>query len=76
MVHKKYNTEYFTFREIYLNIARIIGYLVLLLFVGLTINLSNLKIIFIVIIISIIMTIWLSYSLNNKQIGEKENEVK
>ena len=73
---KKYNTEYFTFREIYLNIARIIGYLVLLLFVGLTINLSNLKIIFIVIIISIIMTIWLSYSLNNKQIGEKENEVK
>ena len=60
----KYNTEYFVFREIFLNTARTIGYVLLLLFVGLTMNMSNLKIIFAIIVFSIIMTIYLSLSLD------------
>lgn len=65
----KYNTEYFVFREIFLNTARTLGYILLLILVGFNMNISNLKFIFIFIIFSIIMTIYLSLSLN-KEKGE------
>lgn len=55
----KFNTEYFVFRELYLNIGRILGYVALLL-VGLTQNLANLNIIFIFITVSIISVIYIS----------------
>ena len=64
----EYNTEYFVFREIFLNASRTIGYILLLLFVGLSMDLANLKIIFIVIIISIIMTVYLSLNLDKQYI--------
>lgn len=66
----KYNTEYFIFRELYLNIGRIIGYAFLLIFVGLSHNLNNLKIIFVFIILSIIGVILLSNSIdeNDKKV--------
>lgn len=62
-----YNTEYFVFREIFLNVSRTIGYVLLLLLVGLSRNLNNLKIIFIIIIISIVITVYLSLSLNKQK---------
>ena len=62
----KYNTEYFIFRELFLNIGRILGYILLLIFVGFSHNLNNLKIIFIFIIISIIGAILLSNSIDEK----------
>lgn len=66
----KYNTEYFIFRELYLNIGRIIGYAFLLIFVGLSHNLNNLKIIFVFIILSIIGVILLSNSIDdNKKVN-------
>ena len=65
----KYNTEYFTFRELFLNIGRILGYTLLLIFVGLSHNLNNLKIIFIFIITSIIGVIFLS---NRVEDNEKQ----
>jgi len=69
----KYNTEYFIFRELFLNIGRILGYIFLLIFVGFSHNLNNLKIIFIFIIISIIGTILLSNSIddNNVSVAKK-----
>ena len=68
----KYNTEYFIFRELFLNIGRTLGYILLLIFVGFSHNLNNLKIIFIFIIISIIGTILLSNSVDD---NNKLNEV-
>lgn len=72
----KYNTEYFVFRELLLNIGRILGYILLLLFVGITYNLLYLNIIFIIIIISIIAVIILS---NKLEISKKKgvlNDIK
>lgn len=56
----KFNTEYFIFRELFLNIGRIIGYIILLLLVGATQNLSYLNLIFIFITISIIAVVYIS----------------
>lgn len=56
----KFNTEYFIFRELFLNIGRILGYSALLFFVGFTQNLANLNIIFGLIICSVLVTICLS----------------
>lgn len=66
----KYNTEYFVFREIFLNTARTIGYVLLLLLVGLRMSLANLEIIFVVIVFSIIMTIYLSLCLDKTKLEE------
>lgn len=63
------NTEYFMFRELFLNAGRILGYLLLLLFVGFSHNLYNLKIIFIIIIISIIGVILLSNNIEKIEKG-------
>lgn len=62
----KYNTEYFIFRELFLNIGRTLGYTLLLIFVGISHDLNSLKVIFIFIIISIIMTILLTNSIDEK----------
>lgn len=56
----KFNTEYFIFRELFLNIGRILGYSALLFFVGFTQNLANLNIILGLIICSVAATICLS----------------
>ena len=59
----KFNTEYFIFRELFLNIGRILGYIALLL-VGFTEKLINLKIIFGLIIVSVVFTTYLSLKVN------------
>ena len=66
----KFNTEYFIFRELFLNIGRILGYIILLLFVGITQNLAYLSVIFIFISISIIYVIYITSNLEieNKDI--------
>lgn len=68
----EFNTEYFTFRELFLNIGRILGYVALLFLVGLTQNLANLNIIFILIVCSVICTIYLSLKVNLK---DEENKI-
>lgn len=60
----KFNTEYFVFRELFLNTGRILGYTALLFLVGFTQELINLKIIFGLIICSVIATIYLSLKVN------------
>lgn len=65
----KINTEYFIFRELFLNIGRILGYTVLLIFVGLTQNLANLNILFILIMFSIIFAVLISLGIRT------ENEI-
>ena len=59
----KFNTEYFIFRELFLNIGRILGYIILLLFVGITQNLRYLSVIFIFISISILYVIYITCNL-------------
>lgn len=59
-----FNTEYFIFRELFLNIGRTLGYTALLFLVGFTQNLANLNIIFVLIVFSIICTIYLSLKIN------------
>lgn len=56
----QFNTEYFIFRELFLNIGRVLGYIILLVFVGITQNLSYLNVLFIFIVISIIITVAIS----------------
>jgi len=52
---QKYNTEYFTIREIFLNSGRVLGYLSLLILAFSGIASESLNILFVVIIISIIV---------------------
>ncbi len=52
---QKYNTEYFTIREIFLNSGRVLGYLSLLILAFSGIASESLNILFIIIIISIIV---------------------
>lgn len=59
----KFNTEYFIFRELFLNIGRILGYTALLVFVGITHNLSYMNILFVFIIISVIIVVNISNKL-------------
>ena len=51
----KYNTEYFTYREIFLNAGRIIGYLILMILALFGMISEALNIMFVVIIISIVI---------------------
>lgn len=51
----KYNTEYFTYREIFLNAGRIIGYLALLILALSGIVLETLNVMFIIIILSVVI---------------------
>ena len=51
----KYNTEYFTYREIFLNAGRIIGYLILMVLALFGMISEALNIMFVVIIISIVI---------------------
>lgn len=67
-----FNTEYFIFRELFLNIGRTLGYTALLFLVGFTQNLANLNIIFVLIVFSIICTIYLSLKINFES---EENKV-
>lgn len=56
----QFNTEYFIFRELFLNIGRILGYTALLVCVGITQELSHLNEVFALIAISIIMVNYIS----------------
>lgn len=67
---EKLNTEYFIFREIILNIGRILGYSILL-FIGLTHNMEYLKILFLCVTIALCIIIIMS-----KQLSKYENEVR
>ena len=51
----KYNTEYFTYRELFLNAGRIIGYLVLMILALSGMVSEALNVMFIIIIISVII---------------------
>lgn len=59
----KFNTEYFIFREVYLNMARVLGFFVLWL-VGITQNMSWLKILLLFITVALICMIKMSRDLN------------
>lgn len=59
----KFNTEYFIFREVYLNMARVLGYFVLWI-VGITQNMSWLKILLLFITVALIYMIKMSKDLN------------
>lgn len=63
----KFNTEYFTFRELSLNIGRILGYIALLVLVGVTQKFTNLSIVFVLIVCSIIAMIYLSWKVDLEQ---------
>ena len=60
---KELNTEYFIFREIYLNIGRVFGY-VILLFVGLSHNLEYLKLLFLCTAIAMLIIARMSKDIN------------
>lgn len=64
---EQFNTEYFIFREIFLNTGRILGYLVLLVCVGITQEISYLNLLFIFIIISILIVSNVSGKLRKKE---------
>ncbi len=61
----KYNTEYFIYREVFLNTGRVLGYMALLILVGITQNLYNLKIMFLIIALSIIAVVSISDKIEN-----------
>lgn len=67
---KELNVEYFIFREIFLNIGRIIGYIILLI-VGFTHNLEYLKIFFLCMTIALIIIIKMSKNINEEKQTEK-----
>jgi len=56
---KQFNTEYFIFRELNLNLGRIFGYVILLL-IGLSHNLDYLKILFLCATIALMIIIKMS----------------
>lgn len=59
---KELNTEYFMFRELFLNIGRVLGYVILLL-VGLLHNTKYLKILFLCTTVVLILIIYISKKL-------------
>ena len=63
LFNKELNTEYFIFREVYLNMARVLGFLVLWM-VGITQNMSWLKILLLFITVALICMIKMSRDLN------------
>lgn len=63
---KELNVEYFIFREIFLNIGRVLGYVILLI-IGFTRNLEYLKIFFLCMTVSLIIIIRMSKHINIKQ---------
>lgn len=63
---KELNVEYFIFREIFLNLGRILGYVILLI-IGLTHNLEYLKIFFLCMTIALIITIKMSKNINKQE---------
>ena len=65
---KEFNTEYFIFREFFLNLGRVVGYIILLI-IGFSHNLEYLKILFLCTTISLIAIIKIS-----KNIGLKERQ--
>lgn len=64
---KELNVEYFIFREIFLNIGRMLGYAILLI-IGFTHNLEYLKIFFLCMTVSLIIIIRMSKNINKKEI--------
>lgn len=63
---KEYNTEYFVFRELFLNIGRILGYSILL-FVGLMRNMEYLKILLFFTTVALILIILLTKNISKKE---------
>ncbi len=66
---KELNVEYFIFREIFLNIGRMLGYAILLI-IGFTHNLEYLKIFFLCMTIALIIIIRISKKINTKEIKQ------
>lgn len=63
---KELNTEYFIFRELFLNLGRVVGYIILLI-IGFTHNLEYLKILFFLSTITLIIIIKMSKDINIKE---------
>ena len=57
--NKEFNTEYFTFREVFINTGRVLGYIILLL-VGFTRNMECLKYLFVCTTIALILIVFLT----------------
>lgn len=57
--NKEFNTEYFTFREVFINAGRVFGYIILLL-VGFTHNMEYLKYLFICTTIALILIVFIT----------------
>lgn len=74
LLKDKYNTEFFILRELYLNIGREIGYIILL-FVGITHNMNILKVLLLFITIALLTMIYSSKKLNTEEIENMEGEV-
>lgn len=68
---KELNTEYFVFRELFINLGRVVGYIILLV-IGLSHNLNYLKILFLCTTIALIIIIRMSKNINVKEKVENE----
>lgn len=60
---KELNTEYFIFREIFLNLGRVVGYIILLI-IGVSKNMEYLKVLFLFTTIALIIIINMSKNIN------------
>ena len=67
---KELNSEYFTFRELFLNLGRVFGYIILLI-IGISHNLDYLKFLFLFITIALITIIIISKTINKEEISGK-----
>lgn len=63
---KKFNTEYFVFREVFINLGRVVGYIVLLI-VGLSHNANYLKVLFLFTTIALMLMIRISRKIKLEQ---------
>lgn len=64
--NKEYNTEYFVFRELFLNIGRILGYFILLC-VGLMHNMEYLKVLLFFTTVALILIILLTKNISKQE---------
>lgn len=67
------NTEYFVFRELFLNLGRVLGYIMLLM-IGVTHNLEYLKVLFLFITIALMIIIKMSDNINMKEQNKNKME--
>lgn len=75
LLKDEFNTEYFIFRELYLNMGRILGFIALLI-VGITQNINILKLLLFFILIALLSIIYITKKLNKEEITIKDYQSK